>query len=113
ASHVLVAAEEKYCCPRSAPEGEGEVTLPVVLYEIQRGINILEANPIPDRAYSGLPVLHYDGPDKQKQVRPIYDEKGKKVGGEVHVRQAWYDIHIESDTASLDVSAVQDVPWTI
>ena len=80
---------------------------------IQNGIDILEGNPIPDRAYSGLPLLHYVGPTKVKKVTPVYDAAGKLIGGEVAVRQVWYDSHIESDTAFIDQSDVLDVPWTI
>ncbi|MBA3242623.1 MAG: hypothetical protein H0T60_15465 [Acidobacteria bacterium] len=81
---------------------------------IQRGIDILEGNPLPDRAYSGIPVLHYVGPDKVKPVTPIYDDTGKTVvGGNVNVHQVWYDSHIESDTAFVDPSAVMNVPWTV
>ena len=92
---------------------EGAVNLPVTLREIQIGIDILEGNPVVGRAYSGFPLLHYDGPDKIRKVRPIHDEQGQLVGGEVHVHQVWYDIHLESDTAFLDVSQVPNVPWTI
>ncbi|MGH8476465.1 MAG: hypothetical protein ACRER2_11955, partial [Methylococcales bacterium] len=80
---------------------------------IQTGIDILEGNPLPNRAYSGLPLLHYTGPEKVKKVEPIYDDKGTLIGGNVNVHQVWYDIHIESDTAFLDPGAVMEVPWTI
>jgi hypothetical protein len=80
---------------------------------IQRGIDILEGNPI-DRVYSGLPLLHYVGPTKVKKVTPIYDVTGKTVvRGEVEVHQVWFDSHIESDTAFIDPSDVLDAPWTI
>jgi hypothetical protein len=77
------------------------------------GIDILEGNPIQNRNYSGLPLLHYMGPLKTKQVRAIRDSTGKVVGGNVDVHQVWFDSHIEADTAFLDVSQVMDVPWTI
>lgn len=81
---------------------------------IQRGIDILEGNPISDRVYSGLPLLHYVGPTKVKKVTPIYDVTGKTVvRGEVEVHQVWFDSHIESDTAFIDPSDVLDAPWTI
>jgi hypothetical protein len=80
---------------------------------LQRGIDVLEGNPVPGRAYSGLPVLHYVGPEKVKRVVPIRDSSGAVVGGNVDVHQVWYDSHIESDTAFVDPSAVQDVPWTV
>lgn len=90
----------------ATPEAEGRKAL-------QRGVDILMGNPVPGRAYSGFPLLHYKGPEKLKKVQPIYDPKGKKIGGTVTVRQIWYDNHIESDTGLLDPSAVLDVPWTI
>jgi len=79
----------------------------------QRAIDILEGNPIPNRNYSGLPLLHYNGPDKVKRVQAIYDGAGNKIGGIVEVHQIWFDSHIESDTAMIDPSDVLDVPWTI
>ena len=80
---------------------------------IQRGIDIVEGNPLPDRAYSGFPLLHYHGPLKIKQVVPIYDSTGTVVGGNVDIHQIWYDNHIESDAALLNASDVWDVPWTM
>jgi hypothetical protein len=81
---------------------------------IRLGIDILEGNPVPDRAYTGLPLLHYMGPLKVKKVAPVYDDTGKTVvGGNVAVHQVWYDSHIESDAAFIDPSDVLDVPWTI
>jgi hypothetical protein len=81
---------------------------------IQRGLDILEGNPMPDRpTYSGLPLLHYKGPEKCKRVSPIRDPSGKLIGGNVNIHQIWYDSHIESDTAFLDTTEVAEVPWTI
>ncbi len=80
---------------------------------IQFGIDILEGNPVENRAYSSLPLLHYTGPDKVKKVTPVFDSTGKLTGGNVVVHQVWYDSHIESDTSFLDPSAVTDVPWTV
>lgn len=80
---------------------------------LQRGLDVLEGNPLPDRAYSGFPVLHYTGPEKVKTVTPIFDATGKRVGGNVDIHQVWYDGHIESDTAFVHPEAVRDVPWTI
>src|SRR5262249_20822610 len=80
---------------------------------IQMGLDILEGNPLPNRAYSGLPLLHYLGPLKQKKVTPILDAAGQTVGGNVDVHQVWYDGHIENDTYLLDASAAYDVPWTM
>src|SRR5262249_3588679 len=73
---------------------------------IQGGIDILEGNPNPglkDRAYIGFPLLHY----KVEKVRKV-----DKATCNVNIHQVWYDTHIESDTAFLDVSDVEDVPWT-
>lgn len=77
--------------------------------------DILEGNPVPERVYSGFPVLHYTGPEKVKQVVPIKDGQGNIVGGNVDVHQIWYNQRIESDTAFLDVSLIKaaNVPWTI
>ncbi|HMG74127.1 MAG TPA: hypothetical protein VK582_11555 [Pyrinomonadaceae bacterium] len=80
---------------------------------IQRGLDILEGNPLPDRVYSGLPLLHYKAVEKCKKVIAIRDATGKVIGGNVNIHQVWYDIHIESDTAFLDTTEVRDVPWTI
>lgn len=75
---------------------------------LQRAIDILEGNPVPDRVYSGFPLLHYNGPHKIKAVKPIEDGLGKIIGGNVAVHQIWYDSHIESDTAFLDLSKLKD-----
>lgn len=84
--------------------------------------DILEGNPVPGRAYSGLPLLHYTGPEKIKQVVPVKDLQGNVTGGNVEVHQVWFDQRIESDTAFIDASAVtvkdangnyQDIPWTV
>ncbi|MCA9481615.1 MAG: hypothetical protein KC545_14825, partial [Nitrospira sp.] len=80
---------------------------------IQRAIDILEGNPVPDRVYSGIPMIHYSGPNKVKKVVPIKDAEGKVIGGNVVIHQVWFDTHIESDTAFLDPSEVQDVPFTV
>jgi hypothetical protein len=80
---------------------------------IDRAIDIIEGNPIPNRPWSGLPLLHYKGPEKVKKVVPIYDALGNKIGGNVDVYQAWFDSHIESNAAFIDPSEVLDVPWTI
>jgi hypothetical protein len=84
--------------------------------------DILEGNPVPGRAYSGLPLLHYTGPEKIKQVVPVKDNQGNVVGGNVDVHQVWFNERIESDTAFIDASAVtvknpdgsyKDIPWTV
>lgn len=80
---------------------------------LQRGVDILEGNPIPDRMYSGLPLLHYKGPEKVRAVTPIKDQSGKVIGGNIDIHQVWYDTHIESDVSLLNPSAVENVPWTI
>ena len=101
---LRLAPQAKKDSPESVP----------IIKAIQQAIDILEGNPLDDRAYSGIPVLHYLGPDKVKPVTPIFDNTGKTiVGGNVNVHQVWYDSHIESDTAFIDPSAVMNVPWTV
>lgn len=73
--------------------------------KIQFGLDILEGNAIANRVYSGFALLHYTGPEKIKVVDPVTRN--------VNIHQIWYDNHIESDTALLDVSTVKDVPYTI
>lgn len=80
---------------------------------IQEGIDILEGYDVPQRIYSGLPLLHYTGPEKVRKVVPVLDDKGQTIGGNVNVHQIWYDSHIESDTAFVEPSAVMNVPWTV
>lgn len=81
--------------------------------KIQFALDILEGNPIANKVYSGFALLHYTGPEKIKRVQAIFDAQGNKIGGNVNIHQLWYDNHIESDTALLDPSEVQDVPWTV
>ncbi|MDT8438816.1 MAG: hypothetical protein RQ729_07415 [Wenzhouxiangellaceae bacterium] len=80
--------------------------------DIQFGLDILEGNPI-ERTYTGMPLLHYNGPNKVKKVEPIFDEDGNKIGGRVELRQVWFDGRIMGDTAFIDPSDVMDVPWTM
>jgi len=81
--------------------------------------DILEGNLVPNRAYSGLPLLHYTGPEKVRAVEPIADTAGKVIGGNVNVHQVWFDQRIESDTAYIDLSPLEqpnvppNVTWTI
>lgn len=87
---------------------------PAAIAEVlQTGIDVLEGNPRPGRAYSGFPLLHYMGPAKIKPVKAITDKNGKVTGGNVDIHQIWYDGHIETDTSFIDPSAVLDVPWTV
>jgi hypothetical protein len=71
---------------------------------VQFAIDVLEGNPV-DRAYSGMPLLHYNGPNKLRVV-----DDGTRT---VEIHQVWYDSHIESDTSYVDPSAVQDEEWAI
>ncbi len=80
---------------------------------IERAIDILEGNPIKGRAYSGFPLLHYNGPNKVKTVEPVFDADGNVIGGNVDVNMIYFNQHIESDTAFVDPSAVLEVPWTV
>ncbi len=89
---------------------------------VQTAIDILEGNPVADRAYSGFPMLHYNGPNKIKKVMPICQAgpcndpltpDDVVIGGNVDVEMIFWDQHIEADTAFIDPSAVQEVPWTV
>jgi len=82
---------------------------------LRRANDILEGNPIPDRVWSGFPLLHYTGPEKVRAVVPIKDVNGTVIGGNVDVHQVWFDQRIESDTAFIDLSAIKaaNVPWTV
>jgi hypothetical protein len=84
--------------------------------------DILEGNSVQGRAYSGLPLLHYTGPEKIKQVVAVKDNQGNVIGGNVDVHQVWFNERIESDTAFIDAGAVtvknpdgsyQAIPWTV
>jgi hypothetical protein len=89
--------------------------LKAIANNLKKGVDILEGNPIANRldTYSGLPLLHYKGPDKVGKVTAIKDQSGNVIGGNVNVHQVWFDTHIESDTAFIDPSDVLGVPWTI
>ena len=82
---------------------------------LRRANDILEGNPVPDRVWSGFPLLHYSGPEKVRAVVPIKDVAGTVVGGNVDVHQVWFDQRIESDTAFIDLTAIKqaNVTWTI
>ena len=94
--------------------------------KIQFGIDILEGNPLNANGkskyggeslnYSGFPLLHYNGPEKIKKVTKLAEPdivNGDTINYNVDVKQIWYDSHIESNTGQLDLSEVQDVPWTV
>ncbi len=101
---------------------------------IELGIAILEGDreiaAEYGRAYAGFPMLHFNGPNKAKKVEVICEQPGgelrdngtprascepfdKVVGGNVNVNMIYFNQHIKSDTAFVDPSLVQEVPWTI
>src|SRR4051794_19113253 len=69
----------------------------------RRALDILEGNQIPDRTYSGMPLLNWDAPRKVKDVSP---------GGEVRVREVRYGDTVLSDTWLLRF-ADPNQPFTI
>lgn len=79
---------------------------------VEFGIDILEGNPV-DRAYSGLPMLHYQGPVNVTPVVPEYDDDGNLVGGNADINIYYWGQHIEADAMFIDPGAVQEVPWEI
>lgn len=81
--------------------------------EIVKAIDILEGNPINGAAFSGMPMLHYNGPLKFRQVVPELDAQGNTIGGNVDVRLIYFGQRMESDVALIDPNPVWDVPWTI
>lgn len=93
--------------------GEIELLETFIDQAITRGLDVLEGEPLANRAYSGLPVLHYAGPEKTRRVSPITDDRGEVVSGHVDVHQVWFGQHIEADVAYLDPTEVWHVPWTI
>ncbi len=73
-------------------------------------IEFLDGTGSVTRRYQGFPLLHYrNGSDSKTKVLT------RNAAGqwEVTVRQIWYDSHIESDTAFLDVSPALNEPWII
>ena len=92
--------------------------------DITMALAILEGDNVHDRAYSGFPMLHYNGPNKVKKVVPICQDPDGNilqecgpndtvVGGNVDVNMIYFNQHIKSDTAFVDPSAVLEVPWTV
>jgi len=75
----------------------------------QHAVDIIEGNDLSgrfsEREYEGFPLLHYFGGLKTKAVDP--ETKS------VTITQLWYDTHIESDTAYIDPTVVNDEEWTI
>jgi len=100
---------------KAKKEPLNDFDLKAIANNLKKGVDILEGNPIANRldTYSGLPLLHYKGPDKVGKVTAIKDQSGNVIGGNVNVHQVWFDTHIESDTAFIDPSDVLGVPWTI
>lgn len=98
---------------RDAARIEIDLDRQSIAQAIRTGLDILEGERVPNRVYGGFPLLHFNGPEKTKVVEPIHDAAGNLIGGNVNVHQIMYGGRIESDTAFLDPSAVEDVPWTI
>lgn len=98
--------------------GHGGSTIPLK-QAIDNAIDIIEGNTLSpaylkNRAYQGMPLLHYNGPLKKKVVQPIFDNHThQQIGGNVEVNLVYYGEFIESDTSMLDLSQVQEVPFTI
>lgn len=65
-----------------------------------------------DRAYDGFPLLHYNAVDQVRTLEPVYED-GKLIGGNVDVKQIWYDSHIESDTAYIDFTGIPEKLWDL
>ncbi|MCB1986519.1 MAG: hypothetical protein H6936_01415 [Burkholderiales bacterium] len=85
------------------------------LEAVQFGLDILEGNPL-DREYSGMPLLHYNGPEKVVHVEPEFNDPNdptRVTGGNAVVHQVFFDQRIMSDASLIVPSAVLDVPWTI
>lgn len=91
-----------------------------LLIQVKKAIDILEGNSVPDRVYSGFPLLHYNGGEKKRGLKQIRNERDEEIWN-VNVTQIWYDSHIESDVSYLDLSALNDADgkpstaaeWTI
>ncbi|MGV6852768.1 MAG: hypothetical protein ACWA5R_11415 [bacterium] len=90
----------------------------IQLTAVDMATRILEGMPIDDRDYSGFSMLHYTGPNRIKKVIPscndqVCEEGDEVTGGNVDINMIYWDQHIESDTAFIDPSEVQEVPWTV
>ena len=95
--------------------GNGNSECAQLLAAVDFGIDILEGNDI-DRAYSGMPMLHYNGPDKVRGPEDFeleFDADGNVIGGRIEVHQVWFDQRIMADTSYIDPTPVLDVPWTM
>jgi len=90
-------------------ESPGQVEQPYtseIDYEaVDFALAILEGEPI-DRAYSGMALLNYTGPERVKAVDPETKT--------VTVNQAWMRSNIKSDTMFIDPTTIPpDETWTI
>lgn len=74
----------------------------------QWAIDIIEGNSgngsrVPsNRAYSGFPLLNHSGHKRIGRVKPIFDEHGHVIGGNVDVHQIWFDGRVRSDNMFFD-----------
>ena len=109
--------------------GEIELDRQAIRELLALAIDVLEGEPVPNRAYSGFPLLHYTSPEKVRAIVPELDAAGRVVGGNLDVRQIWYGQHIESDVAYVDPTPILydaegnrlkdadgndlNVPWTV
>jgi len=76
--------------------------------EIRRAIDILEGNPVPDRVWSGMPLLNYVGPEL---VVPVECDETECVA-EIH--QVWSRQDIRSNAMFVDIpDEALNRPWKI
>lgn len=95
--------------------GNGNSECAQLLAAVDFGIDIMEGNAV-DRAYSGMPMLHFNGPNKVRGPEDFeleLDADGNVIGGRIEVHQVWFDQRIMSDTSYIDPTPVLDVPWTM
>lgn len=113
-----IVSIERHAMDRNDDSADDDKNIPLKK-AIGNAIDIIEGNTLSpaylkSRAYQGMPLLHYNGPLKFKVVQPILDPvTHATIGGNVDVNMVYYGEFIESDTSMLDLSQVQEVPFTI
>lgn len=86
--------KESDCTTTLTPSGDGTVTLPVELSDIESLPTVLTLNPAYPNPFNPMTTIHYGIPDARDVSIMIYDIKGRKVATLFHNEQeaGWYEI---------------------
>lgn len=83
---------------------------PTQITEVDSRLELLDGTGAVSRAYEGFPLLHYRNGAASKTRSLVRNSEGV---WQATIEQVWYDNHIESDAAFLDVANALNEPWIV